>query len=724
MQRTASYCIILLFIFSIKIFAVPDTLNTDKYKLGIESLVKKDTAAAVHYFNQSIILHNDAPSYFELGKLTFSYKPIADVGDAFDHVYEAVELDPQNIEYRLYLAFLREERYYDNRINFLQRGYAISDYQDILKMDSTCAGAWANLGRLKAEDFWEYQTSESKLDTNKAIDPTERYAHEGNIEAEQFRIEYEYKKQDYGLLSYSGFVMEDFLQAENSLIRAVKFNPVLASANLDLAKLYYSIKNYGFAITVLENAVKLDSTNKDYHLYLGLLYYTVNLITKSEKEFSKAFSLMNKKERDDYTYNSVLMMIEQRFPYKLESLPGEQVRDIIKLFWQIYDPLYITDRNERIVEHYARIVYANMFLGSRKLKIAGWQTNRGEVALRYGIPPHVIRYRDDIKLGPKTEVWEYGDKSFAFTDQFKNNEYEFALEHRSQVPINTFEEIKKLRKEKFQEYHPKFEGPSFNASKSFYQFRSEKNKTDLYVCYSINLQDSMQSDYYYNGGHSAGLFFFDKNYYKIFENKKSFPFEQKKNKIVNTLHSSAVPDSGFISFEVLRNNDNGVHAFKEKFTVKNYSGSTLMLSDIVLADQISPDSNFVNGFERKDISLLPNPANSFGTNNLPYLYYEVYNLKKGENNLTDFEQEITIETAEEKSGFEEFLSSVGSIFGLGGADKITLTSNYKTLETDPQIFLQIDMNEYEPGNYKITLLVKDNLGGTETTRTALFYWER
>ncbi len=720
----ASYCLLLFLILPKIIFSFADTLYTDKCKLGVETLAKKDTAAAVHYFNQSIILYNDAPSYFELGKLTYSYKPIADIGTAFDHVYEAVELDPQNIEYRLYLAFLREERYYDKRINFLQRSYAATDYQDILKMDSTCAAAWANLGRLKAEDFWEYQTSESKLDTNKAIDPTERYAHEGDVEAEQFRIEYEYKKQDYGLLSYSGFVLEDFLQAENSLIRAIKFNPALASSSLDLAKLYYSVKNFGFAITVLENAVKHDSTNKDYHLYLGLFYYSVNLITKSEKEFSKAFLLMNKKERDDYTYNSVLMMIEQRFPYKLESLPGEQVRDIIKLFWQIYDPLYITDQNERIVEHYVRMVYANMFLGSRKLEIAGWQTNRGEVALRYGIPPRVIRYRDDIQLGPKTEVWEYGDKSFAFTDQFKNNEYEFALEHRSQVPINTFEEIKKLRKEKFQEYHPKFEGHSFNASKNFYQFRSQKNKTDLYACYSINLQDSLQGDYYFNKGHRAGLFFFDKNYYKIFESKKSFPFEPGKNKIVKTLYSPALPDSGFISFEILRNNDMGVHALKEKFTIKNLSGGTLALSDIVLADRLSTDSNFVNGFERKDISLLPNPGNYFGTNNLPYLYYEVYNLKKGEDNLTNFEQEITIESAEEKSGFEEFLSSIGSLFGLGGADKITLTSNYQTFETDPQIFLQIDMGEYEPGNYKITLLVKDNFGGIETARTALFYWEK
>lgn len=699
-----------------------DSLHTDKYKLGIESLAKKDTAAAVHYFNQSIILYNDAPSHFELGKLTFSYKPIADVGDAFDHVYEAVELDPQNIEYRLYLAFLREERYYDNRINFLQRGYAATDYQDILKMDSTCAEAWANLGRLKEEDFLEYQKSETKLDTNKAIDPTERYAHEGDVEAERFRIEYEYKKQDYGQLSYSGFVLDDFLSAENSLKKAIMNNPLLPGAHLDLAKLYYSVENFGAAISVLQNAVKHDSTNKDYHLYLGLLYYSVNLITKSEKEFSKAFSLMNKKERDDYTYNSVLMLIEQRFPYKLESLPGEQVRDIIKLFWQIYDPLYITDQNERIVEHYSRMVYANMFLGSRKLRIPGWKTNRGEVALRYGIPPRVIRYRDDIKLGPKTEVWEYGNASFAFTDQFKNNEYEFALEHRSQVPINTYEEIKKLRKEKFQEYHPKFEGPFFNASKNFYQFRSQKNNTDLYACYSINLQDTLQNDFGFSDGHRAGLFFFDKNYYKIFESEKSFPSEPPKNNIVNTLYSSALPDSGFVSFEILRNYDKGVHTSKEKFTIRNFSGNTLSLSNIVLADRVSVDSNFVGGFTRRNISLLPNPGNRFGKKNLPYLYYEGYNLKKGSDNLTSFEQEITIENAEEKSGIEEFLSAIGSIFGLGGADKITLTSDYQTLEIDPQIFLQIDMSNYDPGFYKVTLLIKDNLSGTEASRSTLFYW--
>lgn len=724
MQKFISYCTILFFFSTVYIFSSPDSLSTEKYKLGIESLTKKDTAAAIHYFNQSIILYNDAPSHFELGKLKYSYKPAADIGTSFDHVYEAVDLDPANIEYRLYLAFLREERYYESRLNFLQRGYAISDYRDILNIDSTCAEAWANLGRLKAEDFWEFQKSETKLDTNKAVDPSERYAHGADVETEQFRIEYEYKKQDYGKLSYSGFVLEDFRQAEDALLNAVKFNPKLAEANLELAKLYYSVENYNSAINVLENAVKYDSTNKDYHLYLGLLYYSANQILKADREFSKAFSLMNKNEREDYIYNSVLMLIEQRFPYRLESLPGEQIRDIIKLFWQIYDPLYITDYNERIIEHYARMVYANVFLGSRKLKIPGWKTNRGEIALRYGIPPRVIRYRDDFQLGPKTEVWEYGDKSFAFTDQFKNNEYEFALEHRSQVPINTFEEIIKLRRENFQDYNPKFEGPAFSATKNFYQFRSPNNKTDVYVSYSINIADSNKINNLFNDGYHAGFFFYDKNYYKIFECRKSYYADSKEKSAVNILYSESLPDSGFISFELLRNKDKGVHTYKNKFTVRNFYGTAITLSDIVLAEQISTDTLQSYGITRKNVSILPNPENRFDPQKLPYLYYEVYNLTKDENNLTNFEQEITIESSEEKSGFESFLSSIGSLFGLGGSDKITLTSNYKTLETDPQVFLQIDMGEYDTGSYKITLLVKDNLTGKEATVSTQFNWEK
>jgi hypothetical protein len=118
---------------------------------------------------------------------------------------------------------------------------------------------------------------------------------------------------------------------------------------------------------------------------------------------------------------------------------------------------------------------------------------------------------------------------------------------------------------------------------------------------------------------------------------------------------------------------------------------------------------------RNNISILPNPTKYFN-NKLPlYLYYEVYNLAKGQNNLTDFEQRITIQKKEEGGIFSSFLDAIGID---KSGNKVSLSSNYQTQEKDPQMYLQLDMNSYEPGDYIINVSAKDKISGAETSSSA------
>src|SRR5690606_17930201 len=62
--------------------------------------------------------------------------------------------------------------------------------------------------------------------------------------------------------------------------------------------------------------------------------------------------------------------------------------------WTRKDPRYLTPYNERKPEHYARLVYADLLYGSEDLDLRGWETQRGQILVRYGVP------EKDVVLSP------------------------------------------------------------------------------------------------------------------------------------------------------------------------------------------------------------------------------------------------------------------------------------------------------------------------------------
>ena len=121
----------------------------------------------------------------------------------------------------------------------------------------------------------------------------------------------------------------------------------------------------------------------------------------------------------------------------------------------------------------------------------------------------------------------------------------------------------------------------------------------------------------------------------------------------------------------------------------------------------------------------PNPTNQFDKNHQPYLYYEIYNLNTGTDGMTNFEQKIIVSEYKEEEGFsiESAFKSVLNVLGMvTEEEKISLTSNYKTPENDPQIYLQLDLSKYPTGKYLIVVLIEDKLTGNVTETRAIVDW--
>jgi hypothetical protein len=181
------------------------------------------------------------------------------------------------------------------------------------------------------------------------------------------------------------------------------------------------------------------------------------------------------------------------------------------------------------------------------------------------------------------------------------------------------------------------------------------------------------------------------------------------------------PDSVSLAFEVIRKKDNGVSSNHFRFLVKDFDNRKLSMSDVLLAADVENQPGKYP-LTRKDLGIVPNPTQTFNHNTDIYLYYEVYNLRQNDNQKTNFDQRITLKRVKESSFIEDIFSSLAGLFSSKHNDEITLTTNYQTFEKNSQVYLQLDMNNYQPGDYIVTVTIDDKFAGSESSSQTLLKW--
>ncbi|MFH0884013.1 MAG: GWxTD domain-containing protein [bacterium] len=104
----------------------------------------------------------------------------------------------------------------------------------------------------------------------------------------------------------------------------------------------------------------------------------------------------------------------------VKAPPGEK-EELFKQFWKERDPSPGTPENELMLEYYSRIERANILFGTFR---NGWETDRGEVYIRFGPPSEVERHPFEINQQPY-EIWYYYDlqRQFIFVDEMGYGEY-------------------------------------------------------------------------------------------------------------------------------------------------------------------------------------------------------------------------------------------------------------------------------------------------------------
>ena len=94
--------------------------------------------------------------------------------------------------------------------------------------------------------------------------------------------------------------------------------------------------------------------------------------------------------------------------------PEEQARMFLN-FWRDRDPTPGTPRNEEMEQFYFRVAYANERYG--RFRDSGWNTDRGEVFIRFGEPDYVENHPFNYGTKPY-QIWSYyrAGRRFIFVD--------------------------------------------------------------------------------------------------------------------------------------------------------------------------------------------------------------------------------------------------------------------------------------------------------------------
>ncbi|PIW70047.1 MAG: hypothetical protein COW08_03915 [Ignavibacteriales bacterium CG12_big_fil_rev_8_21_14_0_65_30_8] len=692
-----------IFLFS---FTGTDSTSADFYKAGLDFVKSGNLVKGEYYFKKSLDINKTSKAEFELAKIYISEKTISGRAKARILLTNAIYREPKNIEIRLLKAALMES---------FSTGMAFKEYEEILEIDTINVIALFQLGRFKENEFNDYHRSVFKDDP--------------------FSPE----------LSYEEFALEDFEESEKYFLTLLKYYPENSQALLHLGILYEDLGKPEKGIPLLEKLTELEPKKYLPHLYLGLLFYKNSQNSRAYNEYKKALEFMSPKEREDFTFNSVKELIKPIFKDEIKDFTEKEFRQLIDEYWKIMEPLYLTKYNERILEHYSRVAYANLRFSLPKENLTGWKTDRGDTYLRYGEPINRVRFRPHINAGGrtqvnlKTDVWYYTDMVFGFTDDFMNGNFRFSTptpgsRYVSQFAGDSYRFANYVKNVRNEIYNPKFDGPKFKIPYDIVQFKDLNNpeKTDVYISYGLAANDTLIKNGNYIYPHIAGFFYSDL-YYNLknsvvdtvsnFRKSGLVNIEKDSSLLVNSLALKLPPDSGYLALEVLRNIDKGVAANRDKITVKRFGNENLEISDIVLALDISTKNENYYTLKRRNFNILPNPYSIFSDVNKINIYYEVYNLNLNESGIANFEQKLTIKKIEEKSSINKFFGSILKVFGKDEDDNsITLSTNYRTLNKNQSINFMLDMSSYDSGDYLLTIKITDSNNKSISTNNKNFKW--
>ncbi len=738
----------------------------------------------------------NAEAHFLLARVYFE-TPLRDVKRAGTELDRALEIDPDNVQYLV--ARLEQLRVDSNNfiMEKIREAKRVRLANHILSLDSTNAFAHEELGLLHIRDFWRYRNAisipslrfvnpdyeraipeapefdQSIIESNAPttggpplqIDPTTPVRGFPNFDSQEFNFDDRFDIDTYAL---QGFPIQDLkARADRAyswaifhLEKSLESDPRRRSVYENLLRVYALRNDPASALDLLARMFQYFPDDSFLWTNLGYAHYRAGNSSASAASYKKALELMDEVERGVYESIDVILPDDEKGVY-LADKDGYASR-----FWTSKDPRYLTPFNERKLEHYSRILYADLLYAAPDVDKRGWETDRGRILIRYGVPKadmtwvatgsvndrrvistalfgtvEVVEFSADlVEESNRYNIWEYGDFRFVFEDPFNNGRFRFysppadAISNgrAGQAWQNDYEikskEIFRKRPDHYEYVPPgrRIDLPFLTSS-----FRGEDGRADVYVHYGVPVTSYDRSEDLIELTANVGTFLINDKRDVVVERRKTL-YGLKTAQVMNFDESSlwvstekisapSGPHDVSVEFETASGGTVAVQ--RRPVDVPEFPADRLVLSDVMLSYRVEELENEqpIGGADvvRNGLSMMPAPWSVFGTRQPIYLYFEVYGLAQNPDAGTDFEVAAVLAPKDERKGLA---GVVKGIFG-GGEKGVSVRVPVSGTARDDHQYLILDASNQEPGVYTLRVRIKDNISGKTSEKSQDLFLE-
>jgi GWxTD domain-containing protein len=522
----------------------------------------------------------------------------------------------------------------------------------------------------------------------------------------------------------------DLRQAEAHYRSGAATWPAHDAGNAGLLGILYDEERYEEFLEQARSFVRAAPNQPRSHLFYALGLWRLGRVREAADAFERALALLPAGERS--RLNDLSRILRRNDAERYQQMSTAQRAEFDRLYWSANDPLKLTAENEHRLEYLARMAYADLRFSAPDLHLRGWDTDRGAIYIRYGPPPVVATFPPETRpmadepgtAGAITTVWFYPERNLRFVfygppgynfARFAGEFAAYAEDARYATPVR-YDNV------------PLTEAlDSVPVQVAAFRHPSDSTRTELVFFAGLPLSRMAEGVDLREGPIETGLFVTDALERNVVSQRRDervrFGAEQYFERRTFT---AAVPPGDY-RFRVETRQPTTTRAARGAgpLSADAFNRSTLMLSDVVIADRVGKRTETPAG--RADFLMDPNPAMSFAPGEAVHMYWEIYNLQPDTAGAVQYTAEVVLRVQSlERTGIvARALGPVFDAMGLSAQGDEPVTLRYDVGEAlagrdRVPAWVAVDLLEAPSGVYVLELGITDRVSGQTAVRRRSF----
>lgn len=522
----------------------------------------------------------------------------------------------------------------------------------------------------------------------------------------------------------------DLARAEEHFRAGVRADPASVPANTALLAMLAGTDRDEELLDAARAFAAAADTSADAWLALGLAQWRLHHGAAADSAFARGLALLPAAEREPLEDLSTVLRAPDALGYRQLSESARVAFD--STYWWAADPLRLTPENEFRLEHLARVAYADLLFSAPDLRLRGWQTDRGQLLVRYGPPPVVGTFPPDpqentddvLQVGMVTTVWYYPEGNLRFVffgppaynyQRLAGDFPSYAENLRAQVP-SVYNNVPVAQ-----------HMDSIPVQAAEFLPTADSSGTDLIFFAGIPVRDMVTGVDLRQGRLETGLFVSDdaRRDVVVRRHSEGVDFNGGDQFENRTYEARLLSGAYFYRLEALLPDATRAARGAAMLAVDDFRADSLSMSDVLVADRIAPKEEGGSLRSRQDFFIAPNAAMRFHRNDPVHLYTEVYHLrpKPGSEGVAEFEVSLRlrVDTIQRTNVGARIVGGLLDAVGASAKGDNQVLLSFVTREPIAgrdriPIYLALDLGGAPTGVYSLDMSIKDLVTGRVAVR--------